>query len=165
MATGIFVNPLNLQEAAYFYTRYQVVVTADALTQTSAATAQTWNIIPLAIGDIVRYACYYLKIPLQDDDDAAFNSDTMSLGDGGSATRFWAAQELNANGTFVNEAQGPSALVAPYTSADNLVLTVNSMTAKVLNNINVGEFEIYAEILTPSKLSLARSAMSILTKS
>jgi len=160
------ILPLTVTEqASNDGLNWQFVVDADDLTQATAATGQTINLRPLAVGDIVRYVVTDLKTPFQNTADTANNTTTVSVGDTGSATRFTAAQETNANGTFVHEAQGPTTAVAPYTAADTLQINFGApATGKTLKSINVGEIHVYAKVLRPDTLTAARAKEPILTK-
>jgi hypothetical protein len=116
------------------------IVTANDLTQATAAAAQVFNLCGIKAGDIMYRAVGIPVVPFQNTLDAAFNADTVSLGDTGSAARHLAATEANANGTFLR-VMGNTAFL--YTAADTLQLTVNSMAAKSLSNINRGEYHAF----------------------
>jgi hypothetical protein len=101
-------------------------------------TAQVWTPAGLPAGTIV-YATYLILVtPFQNTADTAFNSDTVSFGDTGSATRFISAVELNANGTFITDAYQTEKNQL-YTTADSLKLTLNSMSGKSVSNLNRGQ--------------------------
>ena len=157
-------NVLNIQESALFDTRWQFVIDADDLTTTTASTAQAINLIPLAIGDIVRYVVTYLKTPMKRTGDTAFNTLGLTVGDTATAANeFITTQELNANGSFVTVSVSTNTVI--YTAADNLKATFTPTSGKPVSTIDVGELYIYAVILSPARLSLARSALPITTKS
>ena len=155
---------LSDNESALSGTNYQVVVTADDLTQASTNTAQSINLLPLAIGDVIRGVITYLRVPFQNRLDAAFNSDTVSIGDGGSVTQYTAAAEKNQNGSFVLEDLAAASTWKVYTVADNLVLTMNSMVAKALVNLDIGEIHVIFNHFRPSRIALARAPEPITTK-
>ena len=113
------------------------IITADDLTQATANTLQTITIIALAAGDVIRKVLWYLRVPFQNTADAAFNSDTISVGDTAAVTTHLAAAEANLNGTEIIWRIGSTAVL--YTAADGLTITINSMAAKSLVNINRGE--------------------------
>jgi len=149
----MFVRPLTTNERAENpgFTHH-VRITADDLTQATANTAQTFNAFPILKGDVIWRAMAIPVVPFQNTGDAAFNSDTVSVGDGGSATRYTAATEANANGTYL-PAIGNTAFL--YTAADNLVITVNSMAAKSLVNINRGEYHVLVQLFRSTDLTNA----------
>src|SRR5215468_6088942 len=97
----MIVRKLSTNEAAEAPAFTHIaIVTADDLTQTAANTAQTINLCALKKYDIILRALGVPYVPFQNTGDAAFNSDTVSIGDTGSATRFTTATEANANGSF-----------------------------------------------------------------
>jgi|SRR5262245_12184120 len=149
----MLVRPLTTNEKAEMpgYTHI-AIVTADDLTQATAAAAQVINLCGLKKGDMIQRAIGDPVVPFQATGDAAFNSDTVSLGDTGSATRHLAATEANANGTFLKVAGNTAFL---YTAADTLQLTVNSMAAKSLVNINRGEYHAFFALCRSSDVSNA----------
>lgn len=106
----------------------------------------TWPIaLPqLAAGDEIMQMELHLITPFENTADAAFNSDTLSFGDAGSATRFFSAVELNKNGTYVVDSNYSTPFF--YTAAGQFVLTMNSMTAKSLSNLNAGKAVIYVKL-------------------
>ncbi len=164
MATGIIVRPLSLSEQAAHGCTHVATVTADALTTTATATAQTLTLATLKAGDAIARVYWKLKTTFQDASDAAFNTDTMSVGDTATGVTKWiAAKEVNENGTeinyFANFVGG-----AFYTAADTLTLTFNSQTAKALNDLDTGEVEVYFALVRPSVLESATGSVPITTK-
>lgn len=136
------LRPLTTNERAELPGSTHVcVITADDLTQTATNTAQVLTVCALNAGDSVRAFDWDLRVPFQNTGDAAFNSDTISIGDDASATQYAAAAEANANGTFVTWRTGSTVVL--YTAASHILVTVNSMAAKALNNINRGELLIF----------------------
>jgi len=134
-----------------------IVITANDLTQATANTAQTFDAFALLAGDIIAKAIGVPVVPFQNTADAAFNSDTVSIGDTGSGTRHTAATEANANGTFLR-VMGNTAFL--YTAADKLRITVNSMAAKSLVNLNRGEYHAFISLVRSDDVSkaIARTA-------
>jgi hypothetical protein len=95
------VSPLPYEaRIATGFTHVAEIVAAD-LTQVTAATAQTIELIPVALGSLVEKAAVLVETAFADASDTAFNSVTVEVGDGGSAARFLAAQQVNVNGTEV----------------------------------------------------------------
>ena|SRR5439155_14152665 len=135
-------RPLSTNERAETpgYTHVGII-TADDLTQATANTLQTITFTALRAGDAVLGVFWYLKTPFRNTADAAFNSDTISLGDTAAVTTHLTAAEANANGTFVTFRLGTTGVL--YTAADILTVTINSMAAKSLVNINRGELLVF----------------------
>jgi len=104
-------------------------------------TSKVWaaGFLPAVVAsDIIIKTELHLTTPFQDASDAAFNSDTLSLGDATTATRFINASESNLNGTEVlNVIPGANSNVI-YTAAGQLQLTLNSMASKSLSDLDVG---------------------------
>lgn len=120
-------------------------ITAEDLTQAVANTAQTFVIAKAKPGDFVGRCVFFLKTPLKDASDAAFNSNTVSVGDAGSATRFLTATEANENGTeVIHKVNTASNFV--YTADTDIIVTVNAMALKALADIDVGELFVGIEL-------------------
>lgn len=149
----MIVRPLTTNERAELpgFT-HVVVLTANDLTQATANTAQVFNVFKVLKGDIVAKAIGDPVVPFQNTGDAGFNSDTVSVGDTGSATRHTAATEANANGTYLKVMGNTPYL---YTAADTLQITVNSMAAKSLVNINRGEYHTFISLVRTLDVSQA----------
>lgn len=101
-------------------------------------------------GTIIKRVLLHLTTAFKDASDAAFNSTTVSLGDSGSATRFLNAVQINENGTEVINTTPGATEDYVYTAADQLVLTINSMAAKSISDLDVGRFYIELEIYEPN---------------
>ena len=149
----MIVRPLTTNERAELpgFT-HVIVITANDLTQATANTAQTFDAFALLAGDIIAKAIGDPVVPFQNTGDAAFNSDTVSIGDTGSGTRHTAATEANANGSYA-KVQGNTAFL--YTAADKLRITVNSMAAKSLANLNRGEYHAFVSLVRTGDVSRA----------
>lgn len=133
-------------------------ITADDLTQATAAAAQTIDLATLAKNDMILRAAGYVRVPFQNTADAAFNSDTVSIGDTSGVAALAAAGEANANGTFVNTLGTTAKL---YTAADTLRVTINSMAGKSLNNINRGEYYVFVALCRLADIANAMAAARI----
>lgn len=123
----------------------KVTLTAEDLTQAVANTAQEFDTCELYDGDIVESLWVNNKVAFKDADDAAFNSNTVIIGDNEDDDRYLAAAQLNENGTEIGRQLG---IGAPYiySAGNRLKVKINSMTAKSLANIDTGELEIFADI-------------------
>lgn len=135
-------------------------VNANDLTNTTNAAATTLTLCTLKAGDIMIKIAWRAKTFFKNSADAAFNTTTMSVGNiaTGVAAHI-AAIELNENGTEVRQGFVNTAVM--YAAADSLTVTFNSMAAKNLNSLNVGEVEILFEILRPAVLEQAVGAKPI----
>lgn len=137
-------------------------LTANDLTTTTNNTAQTFTLATLKPGDIVVKTAWCLRTAFKDASDAAFNTNTFSIGD--TATGVAAhisAIETNENGTEVSYGFNNTAVL--YTAADTVTATFNAMSGKNLNNIDVGEVTIFVQILRLNNLA-ASVAATTLTK-
>jgi hypothetical protein len=144
---------LATQEKAAFNMTHQGVLTANDLTQATAAAAQSFNLAALPVGAIIAGMWLRLITPFKDPADAAFNSDTVDVGDTGSATRFFTAQEVNENGTEITAPQYSTTQGGPYAASQFLTVRVNSMAAKSLSNVKIGELHVLVNIIDAKKLS------------
>ena len=126
-------------------------LTADDLTQEAANTAQTIKLCDMADGDIIAKTEIRLITPFEDKSDAAFNSTTVSLGDAASTTRFVNAAQVNVNGTEIVDPIYSNTSYQ-YTAAGELRLTIGSMLAKSLKDIDKGELHILIQIQESKKL-------------
>jgi len=100
-------------------------------------------------GDFIVQAALHLITPFANTADTAFNSDTMSFGDQGSATRFFNAVEGNLNGTFVNDSFFTPNNAFKYVTANlpqYLQFTLNSMAGKSISNLNQGKLYIQFQL-------------------
>jgi hypothetical protein len=142
-----------LETAAHGFT-HVVVLRHEDLTNTSASgtPTQTLELLNLAEGDLVQECAVRLKEKFQDTADAAQNSTTIEVGDGGDVDRFLASQELNVNGTEIVAKAGTGTQRA-YTSADTLDVVVTGTASKALSDLNAGEAHIYLRIARLDALS------------
>jgi hypothetical protein len=136
-----------------------IIITANDLTQAIVATAQVFTGPAIAKNDVILRVFANPVVPFQNTLDPAFNSDTVSVGDTGSATRHTAATEANANGAFAPVLGNTPFL---YAAADSLVITVSSMAAKALKDINRGEYHVFLSWFRSSYVSnaIARTSPS-----
>lgn len=158
MPKSYALKPLVVQEVAAMdgFTHVATITAGDA-TQATANTAQTFDLGPIPAGSGIQVEIRN-TIPFQDTADSAFNSNTLSIGDTGSATSLLAAQQLNKNGTFITVARG--AMSAVYTTANTLRVTLNAMAAKSLANLNKGQVDILVKIQNPNPLLNVKGPVS-----
>lgn len=105
-------------------------------------TSKVWStgdLPAVAASDIVVKTELHLTQAFSDASDTDFNTTTLSFGDATTATRFINASETNVNGTEVlNVIPGANQNVI-YTAAGQLTLTLNSMAAKSLSDLDRGK--------------------------
>lgn len=121
------------------WTHY-AVLTANDLTVAATNTLQTLTLMALQAGDIIEKAGWRAKTYFSDASDAAYNDNTMSIGDvsGSGVASLIAAIQVNLNhASEVKQGFGNTAI--HYAAADTMTVTVNSMSAKSLVDIDAGE--------------------------
>jgi len=124
---------------------HRVTVTAADLTEAAADTAQTIALLPVNDGCLVTKAATRVVTPFADASDAAFDTNTITVGDGSDTDRYVTSQQTNANGSPVNVKAGTANQQA-YVAADTIDLVVNAMAAKSLVNVDTGEVDIYLAV-------------------
>lgn len=140
------VFPLSKERQAATGMTHGAIVTHEDLTETTVATAQVIELFPVSAGTQQTDAVLNVITPLQDASDAAFNSNTVTVGDGADADRAIASAQVNANGSTVTGQLAASTVAFIHTSADTIDLTVGSMAAKALADIDTGELEILVKL-------------------
>lgn len=96
--------------------------------------------MPYIPNQLIHRRCQlHLTTPFQDISDAALNTTTCSVGDSVSATHYISAVELNLNGTEVLNTYPGAVENYKYVAADRLVITLGSMAAKSVSNIDKGK--------------------------
>lgn len=121
------------------------VVAAD-LTEATANTDQAVALVTVA--DKMSVECVHTKLvtAFQDASDAAFNTTALEVGDGNDVDELLVSQELNVNGTEVNQKSGTN-VSHDYAAADTVDANFNAMSAKALNDIDTGEVHIFLRVL------------------
>jgi len=154
----MYFKELSLQEKAANNATHQLVVTANDLTQATANTAQSINVAALPVGCIIAGVWARLITSFQNPADAAFNSTTVDVGDTGSATRFLTAQQVNTNGTPISAPAYSPTQGGPYAANQFITVNFNSMAAKSLVNLKVGELHVLFNVIDVKKLSDLQAA-------
>jgi hypothetical protein len=129
--------PLPLETQAATGANYELQYSHEDLTETAAATAQTIEAFAVKAKMSVKVIENVVDVPFQDASDAAFNTTTLIVGDGGDDDRLLASQELNVNGTEVLLKKG-TGTDHVFTADDTIDLKFGSMTGKSLVNIDTG---------------------------
>ncbi|QYY35310.1 hypothetical protein [Ruficoccus sp. ZRK36] len=115
-------------------------ITAEDLTEETANTAQVIAAFQAKPGDMVLGVGYSLETPFADASDAAFNTNTIQVGDGVDPDRLLASLQANANGSFVKYGSSAGgAMPFTYTAEDTIDVTVGAMSGKSLVNIDTGK--------------------------
>jgi hypothetical protein len=161
----MITRPLALHEmAAHRGMTHMSIITADDLTNTTAAAAQSITLCNLVAGDIVAAIEDNVIVPFENTADAAFNNSTRSAGDTATGVAaYYAATQANKNGTVVTKNYSNTA-VGPYTAADGIRVTFNSMAAKSLSSLNKGELHVFFSLLRVDQLSKSNTVSLITTK-
>lgn len=140
---------LNRQEQSATGWTDKIVVTHADLTESAANTAQVIQLISVPAGAAVSNAAFRLVTGFQDLDDNAFNSVTVTVGDGGSAARFVPSSQVCEDGSEVDfwaTSAATNSLPYAYLVADTVDATFSSMAAKSLVNLDAGEIHIFLRV-------------------
>lgn len=139
------VAVLSEEQAGQF--THVVELTHEDLTESTANTAQTIEILDVEAGHAVINAATRLVTPFEDSSDAAFNTTALTVGDGTDPDQFITSQELNENGTEVDYALMVSGGAQAFQVADTVDAVFGSMSAKSLSNIDTGKVLIYLQVV------------------
>ena len=137
---------LTAQEKADSGFTHVFHLTHEDLTETSVNTAQTFVIDNTLAGDILLGAAHFTVTDLEDASDAAFNSSSILIGDNSLPNRYLTSTQVNANGSSIKASVTSNTYATSNfaaTSDGQVELTVNSMAAKALNNIDTGELWLF----------------------
>lgn len=157
----IQVVPLNAEEQRATGFSHRAKVTFDALTEAAVNTAQTLPLLTVKAGQFVNRAAMVLVTPFKNSADAAFNSNTILVGDGNDTDRFLRSNtagtglQVNANGAYVAAHINPVAASANgldsapymYLAEDTVDLVFGSMAAKALNDLDAGELHVFLNVV------------------
>jgi hypothetical protein len=138
------ITPLGLQEQAARGGNYEVEYSHEDLTEAAANTAQTLT-VTIAAKMSAQVVEHVIDVPFKDASDAAFNSTTVIVGDGGSTNRLLTSTELNENGTEVLFKKGTGTDYV-FTADDTIDITIASMAAKSLSDIDTGRARLLLNI-------------------
>ena len=140
------VKNLSLQEAAL--SGFNIMVELTHADLTAAGTSQTIALLNVAPGDVVVRCASKLVTPLKDTADAALNSTTVKIGDGGDDDRFLVSQELNENGTEIDFKAGPpTTQYYAYTDADTIDADFGCTALKTLLQLDTGKVQFFFKIV------------------
>jgi len=140
---------------------HMAVFSANNLTEEATNTAQVLTGPTVKAGFIINKAMARLVTPFEDEDDNAYNSTTLTVGDDGDADRYIASAQLNRNGTEITVPAFNNTAYMP-TAGATLQVTFGSMTGKSLNNLDKGEVHFFVQIIDTDALSSALGNTPIL---
>lgn len=138
-AFGITRTTLSNELAAKTGFTDLIVLTYADLTEGDAS--QVIPILSVDPGDLITNLATKLVTPF-DSADADIVSVAVTIGDGGSANRFLASQELCLDGTEIDFKAGVSDGYA-YTAADTIDATVACTAGQLLTDVTSGELHIF----------------------
>jgi predicted dinucleotide-binding enzyme len=139
------VLKLSAEETRETQHTHKIVLTHVDLTQSADNTVQNITLATLPAGSVVNACAIKLVTPFEDSDDSAFNSTTLVVGDADTANRYLTSTELNENGTEVLFKSGANENFANVTETA-VVAGFDSMAAKALEDLDVGEVHIYLSV-------------------
>lgn len=139
--------PLSAHEAALVDATHVCEIDHTDLTQATAATAQTIALFSVTANQHnVECVRFELLVPFQDTADAANNTNTVEIGDGGDTDRLLTATQVNVNGTEVYNKSGTGTKFVS-TSDDTIDATFAApTTGKTLLALNRGLLRLYFRI-------------------
>lgn len=139
-----FELPAETKAATGF--THKFIVTHEDLTESTADTDQTIELLALPAGSVVTNAAYRLVTPFADASDSALNDTKIQLGDNDDDDEYIAQTQVNENGEVSFKAAAPASVPFAYVADKKLELLVESMTAKSLSDIDTGELHIFAGV-------------------
>lgn len=156
-------HPLTIPEMAkYGATHRAVIKYSDLPAGIAANTAQTLNILPITVNQLVECITCLLVTPFANSADATQNTTGVTVGDPASANRFITTTELNLNGAYVSAVNGAKATARLYTAAVIAADAVNANwdaatitfaaggAGKSLSNLTQGELHVLFKVLDPA---------------
>jgi len=146
----VYELPAETKAATGF--THKAVIDHTDLTETTADTDQTIELLAVAAGDFVEKAAFKLVTTFEDSDDTNLNDTQVSIGDGADPDRFITATQVNENGTEVYYKTSVPTVPYAYTAADTIDILVESMSAKSLSDIDAGELNVFLSIQKVSAL-------------
>lgn len=149
------IIPLSKAHSAATGWTHKVTITyADLVTAGGATTTATITLFPNPESgaqtfsiDTVVDRVHTRLITAFDASDAAINSLTLSVGDGGSTTRFINATQLAVDGTEITSLASSTAYA--YLAADTLdaLFTVAGGGTPLMNELTSGEVHVYFRVI------------------
>lgn len=143
----------SLHESPRGY-NYRFVIDHTDLTQGTDNTAQDITLITLPAYSVVKSAATFLKTPFELVGTAAYNSNTVIVGDSVDDDRFITSQQINLNNAseVLAKAQASTTPHA-YAAATAVVAKFASMASQDLLELDKGEIHIFLEVVQLDTLS------------
>jgi len=132
---------------------YRFVIDHTDLTQGTDNTAQDITLITLPAYSVVKSAATFLKTPFELVGTAAYNSNTVIVGDSVDDDRFITSQQINVNGTEVLAKAQAATTPHAYAAATAVVAKFASMASQDLLELDKGEIHIFLEVVQLDTLS------------
>ena len=142
-------TPLPFERQAVIGAGFEILVTHEDLTETTANTTQKLS-FPIEDKMSVELVRAIVDEKFEDTTDNAFNTTTVICGDDGNTARFLASMELNVNGSEVTFKNGTGTSLV-YTATDTIDLIFASMAAKSLSSLNRGRVRFQFKIIDGRK--------------
>ncbi len=139
------INPMPLEQRVAESADIEVLITHEDLTDAVASEAQTLT-IPIAAKMSVRLVRAILDVPFENTSSAGFDDLTVTVGDGGSATRFLTSTQINKNGSEVLLKSGVD-IEYPYTTDDTVDMTFTPKTGATLLSLDKGRMRLQYKII------------------
>jgi hypothetical protein len=138
--------PLPLETA----TEKKATHSWDMVAADLTAAANTQTLSPFNVGNKIGFEVVAVELidPFVSSDGTLIST-SITIGDGGSATRFLSATELNAAGAYVVLKGGTLANTACpylYTVDDTVDIFVTGTAAKLLSTHTAGRLRVYAKV-------------------
>ena len=140
------IEKLSNPETAQTGAQLRVFVSHEDLTEATANTAQTLPLFNVKKGTLVELVAMLLCEAFADQDDTAFNTAKVKIGDGVDDDRFLASTEINSNGAKIEGSAGTQSAFV-YTADDTVDLVVASMAEKSLSNIDKGKLMLLFKVV------------------
>ena len=145
LAQGLVYGPVAADNAALMNGNFVVEVEHKDFTTATTNTAQTIELFSVDDTMGVEVVAMLLNRTFEEEANAAHNSTSITVGDGGDPDRFLTATELNVNGTEVKIKYGTGTQNV-YTSADTVDLVVTPSALDAVSELDKGKVTIYFRV-------------------
>lgn len=140
----VFELPIETKASTGF--THKITLDHTDLTNSTDAASQTITLLTVPARSIIKDAATNLVTPFQLTGTAAYNSNTIVVGISGTTNQLIASQQINANGTPVNNRVFNSTAPVAYASSTDLIATVASMASYDLAELDAGEIHIFLSV-------------------
>lgn len=149
-------KPLTTNERAEHQYTWVGTITADDLTQTVVATAQTIEFCKLQAGDQVQGCIWHVKTLFT---GPAITTVALTVGDIAGVATHIATADIGVAGVANTWKAGNVQVL--YVAADKLACTFTPAAGQALNTVNRGEVLIYAKLIRVKNVSDGQAATAI----